>query len=85
MRSSQIASSPELTRDENQSFTKTTDNAAVAPTLSVMAEVADITDVMLKSAHGQRLATLLNTPSVVKHFKYLLVRKHFIFLCLSAY
>ncbi|KAB5595578.1 endoplasmic reticulum membrane protein [Ceratobasidium theobromae] len=55
------------------SFTKTTDNAAVAPTLSVMAEVADITDVMLKSAHGQRLATLLNTPSVVKHFKYLLI------------
>ncbi|CAE6409156.1 unnamed protein product [Rhizoctonia solani] len=55
------------------SFTKTTDNAAVAPTLSVMAEVADITDVLLKSTNGQKLATILNTPAVVKHFKYLLI------------
>ncbi|CAE6523053.1 unnamed protein product [Rhizoctonia solani] len=55
------------------SFTKTTDHAAVASTLSVMAEVADITDVLLKSTNGQRLATLLNTPAVVKHFRYLLI------------
>ncbi|QRV87617.1 endoplasmic reticulum membrane protein [Ceratobasidium sp. AG-Ba] len=55
------------------SFTKTTDNAAVAPTLSVMAEVADITDVLLKSPSGQALAKILNDPSVVKHLKYLLI------------
>ncbi|KAF8680954.1 hypothetical protein RHS04_03411 [Rhizoctonia solani] len=55
------------------SFTKTTDNAAVASTLSVMAEVADITDVLLKSTNGQKLATILNTPAVVKHFRYLLI------------
>ncbi|KAG9103150.1 hypothetical protein FRC06_000098 [Ceratobasidium sp. 370] len=55
------------------SFTKTTDSTIVAPSLSVMAEVADITDVLLKSPSGQALATLLNTPSVVKHFKYLLI------------
>ncbi|KAF8607625.1 DUF1682-domain-containing protein [Ceratobasidium sp. AG-I] len=55
------------------SFTKTTDNAAIAPSLSVMAEVADITDVFLKSSTGQNLATLLKNPSVVKHFKYLLI------------
>ncbi|QRW01797.1 endoplasmic reticulum membrane protein [Ceratobasidium sp. AG-Ba] len=55
------------------SFTKTTDNAAVAPTLSVMAEVADITDVLLKSPSGQALAKVLNDPSVVKHLKYLLI------------
>ncbi|CAE6448679.1 unnamed protein product [Rhizoctonia solani] len=55
------------------SFTKTTDHAAVASTLSVMAEVADITDVLLKSTNGQKLASLLNTPAVVKHFKYLLI------------
>jgi len=55
------------------SFTKTTDNAAVASSLSVMAEVADITDVLLKSHNGQKLAALLNTPSIVKHFKYLLI------------
>src|SRR4051812_44386943 len=40
-----------------------------------MAEVADITDVLLKSSNGQKLAAVLNTPSIVKHFKYLLVRK----------
>ncbi|KAG9127591.1 hypothetical protein FRC07_011909 [Ceratobasidium sp. 392] len=54
-------------------FTKTTDSTLVAPSLSVMAEVADITDVLLKSPGGQALATLLNNPSVVKHFKYLLI------------
>ncbi|KAH7343827.1 hypothetical protein B0J17DRAFT_192284 [Rhizoctonia solani] len=55
------------------SFTKTTDHAAVASTLSVMAEIADITDVLLKSVNGQKLAKLLNTPAVVKHFRYLLI------------
>ncbi|KAG8691996.1 hypothetical protein FRC11_012342 [Ceratobasidium sp. 423] len=55
------------------SFTRTTDHMAVASTLSVMAEVADITDVLLKSSNGQRLATLLNTPAIVKHFRYLLI------------
>jgi hypothetical protein len=67
----------QLTR--HQSFTKTTDNAAVASTLSVMAEVADLTEVLLRSHNGQKLATLLNTPSIVKHFKYLLVRKQLSF------
>lgn len=42
-----------------------------------MAEVADITDVLLKSTTGQNLAALLRNPAVVKHFKYLLVRKTF--------
>ncbi|CAE6439577.1 unnamed protein product [Rhizoctonia solani] len=55
------------------SFTKTTDHASVASTLSVMAEVADITDVLLKSTNGQKLASLLNTPAVVNHFRYLLI------------
>ncbi|KAG8796762.1 hypothetical protein FRC12_000012 [Ceratobasidium sp. 428] len=55
------------------SFTKTTDSTIVAPSLSVMAEVADITDVLLKSSNGQALAALLNNPSVVKHLKYLLI------------
>jgi len=59
------------------SFTKTTDSTIVASSLSVMAEVADITDVLLKSSSGQVLAKVLNTPSIVKHFKYLLVRKHY--------
>ncbi|KAF9462667.1 hypothetical protein BDZ94DRAFT_1194336 [Collybia nuda] len=50
-------------------FTKTTENVALPPTLSVMSEFADVTENLLKSS----LVSVLSNPKVLPYFRSLSV------------
>ncbi|KAF5388120.1 hypothetical protein D9615_000427 [Tricholomella constricta] len=55
--------------DLEQTFTKTSENSNLPPTLSVMSEFADVTDNLLKPA----LVAALNDPKVLPYFRSLSV------------
>ncbi|TCD69698.1 hypothetical protein EIP91_006715 [Steccherinum ochraceum] len=50
-------------------FTKTTDNSALPPSLTVMSEFADITENLLKTHGPLALGTLLSNPAILAHFR----------------
>ena len=54
-----------------QTFTKTSENSALPPTLAVMAEFADITTNLLKPYGAFSLPAALSAPAVQPYFKSL--------------
>ncbi|KAH7914334.1 DUF1682-domain-containing protein [Hygrophoropsis aurantiaca] len=54
-------------------FTKTSDNAALPPSLSVMTEFADVTDNLFKPSDKLSLTKLLSDPVNLKYFRSLSV------------
>jgi len=52
-------------------FTKTSENSALPPTLSVMSEFADVTENVLKLLGSSSLATVLKDPKILPYFKSL--------------
>ena len=53
----------------SQTFTKTTDNSALPPSLTVMSEFADITENLLKHHGPLSLATVLSNPAILPYFR----------------
>ncbi|KAL0950034.1 hypothetical protein HGRIS_010042 [Hohenbuehelia grisea] len=51
-----------------QTFTKTTENSALPPLVSVMSEYADVTESILKTTN---IATVLQNPAVLPYFRSL--------------
>ncbi|TFK43513.1 hypothetical protein BDQ12DRAFT_675096 [Crucibulum laeve] len=52
-------------------FAKTSENAALPPTLLVMSEFADVTDNLLKPSGVFSIATVLQDPKILPHFRSL--------------
>jgi len=57
----------------SQTFTRTSDHAALPPTLSVMTEWADVTDNIFKATTTFSLTNILSDPTNLKYFKSLSV------------